>query len=117
MNTDLIQTDLAKITPRLFEEAAYLAFHYGIATTAPLGYRGHDIYLFGSHRRSQISVNNQSGGVQLLITDSAGKFLSLGQVHRGLPLEAIGEHLYRTFLLVRPYIMGLAPVPEVLVEA
>jgi len=113
---DLLQDSLSRITPRLIEEAAFLAFYGGIEHRAPLGHSGPTIFLYGASRVSQVSLRNHSGNIEMLITDTKGNFLFYGKLHAGLPLETIGAHFHNTFLLVLPYIEAVAPEPSILTE-
>lgn len=108
-NTDLLQSSLDKITPRLLEEAIFLAFYNGVETVAPLGFSGQTIRLHGGPRQSEVSVRNHSGTPEMLVTDRAGHFLCLLKMHMGLGIATVAAHFYTAFEWVCPLVEDFAP--------
>ena len=113
MNLELLQADIDKVTPRLFEEAIFNAFYEGLETIRPLGYSGPTFLLFGESRKSEVSVRNWSGLASMLITDSKGGFLFSGHLPLGLGLEVVAQQFYDLLQLSRPHLLGIVPSVEI----
>ena len=103
-NKILIKNSLDKITRPLFKKAIFECYRKGITSTAPLGWSGDNILLYGNeegHRVSVISIRNYCGSAELLITDKKGHFLFYGRYDVNLGLEFIAEQYYQIFRLVK----------------
>lgn len=111
-NKELLQGSLSGISRELIEKAIRVAYRDGIVSSAPLGYSGATIMLYGINeprRKSQVSIRNHSGNAEMLITDIEGTFLFHGKFHIGLGVEWIANHYYNIFCLIEEHIETLAP--------
>jgi len=77
-----------------------------ITTKSSLGYFSSDIFLYGELGQSQVSMRNDSGMVEMLITDPDGKFIYLGKLSLMLPMGFIAGEFYGVFKAVSAYVKG-----------
>jgi len=108
-NKELYKQSLDEINLETFKEAIFLAYRDGITTTAPLGFSGDDVVLYGTHqsdpwRTSVITIRNHSHDAKLLITDTKGNFLFYGGFDINLGVEFIAQKYLEIFEELKPHI-------------
>lgn len=108
----LLKNKLSEISKNTFKEAIFLSYKNGCTSSAPLGWSGDNIVLFGTEengRRSLVSIRNYCGDAELLITDVKGNFLFYGRFDVNLGLEFLADQYYRIFRKVKKEIQGDLP--------
>lgn len=112
MNTELLQSELSGVTKDLFKQGIFLAYKGGITSVAPLGRSGDTILLHGSDsggRKSQVSLRNYGGDIELLITDVSGRFLFYGRYHISMGIDFVLDQYWSIFELTKPQILSEIP--------
>lgn len=104
-NLQINKKRLSEIKFDTFREAIYLCYKKGMTSSAPLGWSGDSILIFGSAgnegRKSVVSVRNYCGDAELLITDTKGHFLFYGRFNVNLGLDFVVEQYWTIFNLVK----------------
>lgn len=97
---DYKKDNLDDITLDYMKEMAVKTMAAGITEFAIIGCSGATYYLYGELRKSQVSFRNYFGGLEMLITDSKGRFIIYNKLD-GLPFDELVEEYYRQFLTVK----------------
>jgi hypothetical protein len=103
------KSSLDEITLNDFQEAVFKCFSGGITSIAPLGYSGEDVYLFGTSRRSEVSIRMHSGDAKMLITDTEGAFIFYGGFDIDFGVEFVSEQYWQIFNKVKDKIQTKMP--------
>ena len=92
--------NLDNITLEYMRDMAVMTMNSGINNFAIIGCSSDTYYLYGESRKSQVSFRNYCGGLEMLITDLDGKFITYNKLD-GLSFDDLISEYYRQFLTVK----------------
>jgi len=106
-----MKNNIYEITVNDFKDAIETCFNGGTLHTAPLGSCGLDVLLYGSRegrRKSVVSLRLYCKDVELLLTDTKGRFLFYGRHDRCRGIDYIANDYFRIFWENIDNIIGVA---------
>lgn len=92
--------NLDNITLEYMKDMAIMTMNSGINNFAIIGCSGDTYYLYGESRKAQVSFRNYCGGLEMLITDLDGNFITYNKLD-GLSFDDLINEYHRQFLVVR----------------